>query len=70
MSTVATTNTYTYTKENADVRLSRWLYLASRTTRDAEVVSGRRGGPRLAKRVGRRAVTRRVGRLYGKLWRW
>lgn len=49
--------------------LSKFFYLLSRTTRDAEVVSGRNGGPRLVKRYLRRAVTRRLGRSYNKLWR-
>jgi len=52
------------------MKLSKLLYLASRTTRDAEVVSGRRGPQRLVKRVVRRKVTRKVvGPLLNRLWR-
>lgn len=51
------------------MKLSKFFYLLSRTTRDAEVVSGRNGGPRLVKRYVRRAVTRRLGRGMDRLWR-
>ena len=40
------------------MNLSRTLYLLSRRTRDAEVVTGRRGPQRLVKRVVRRKVAR------------
>jgi hypothetical protein len=39
--------------------LSSWLYKASRTTRDFEVLSGKDGGERYVKRRIRRAARRR-----------
>lgn len=49
--------------------ISRTLYLLSRTARDVEVLSGRNGSSRLVKRVVRRAVRRRTGRLSDVIWR-
>jgi hypothetical protein len=47
--------------------LSSWLYKASRTTRDLEVLSGRNGVERYAKRRVRRVVRRRgLGWWYRK----
>ena len=52
------------------MNLSRTLYLLSRRTRDAEVVTGRRGPQRLLKRLVRRQVARKVvGPLLNRLWR-
>jgi hypothetical protein len=51
------------------MRLSKLLYLASRTTRDVEVVTGPEGPERLVKRLIRRVVTRRVGRGWDRVWR-
>jgi len=39
--------------------LSSWLYKASRTTRDLEVLSGKNGGERYVKRRIRRVARRR-----------
>ena len=50
--------------------ISKLLFRASRASRSAEVLTGRNGVPRLAKRLVRRRVTRKVvGPLLNRLWR-
>jgi hypothetical protein len=53
--------------KHARVKLSRWLYKASRTARDVEVLEGNHGPERYAKRRLRRVIRRKgLGWWYRK----